>query len=240
MYNDIVADLQRDASPKKAKASAWFFKTGKGQYGYGDVFIGLTVPEQRTIAKKYVATARFPLLKKLLQSKIHEYRLTALLILVAQYEKAETGMQKQIYEFYLENIDRVNNWDLVDLSACRIMGHHLEGKNKAILKELAHDSSVWKRRIAVLTTFYSIGQGKPEHGLRIAEMLVNDKHDLIQKAVGWMLREVGKRCSLAHEERFLERHAATMPRTALRYAIERMSPEKKQYFMTRSKAVTAA
>lgn len=164
-------------------------------------------------------------LQKLLNSKIHEERLLSLIILVSQYQKATDFGKKAIYDFYIANTKRVNNWDLVDLSAGDIVGGYLEGRNKHILVRLARSGNLWERRIAMIATFNYIAKGESDEALRIAEILVNDKHDLIQKAVGWMLREVGKRCSQKEEEDFLKKHYKTMPRTMLRYAIERFEPE---------------
>lgn len=210
--------LKARGTAKRAKASAWYFKTGKGQYGYGDVFIGVTVPEQRKIAKQY---ANLPLseIKKLLASKFHECRLTALLILVAQFLNADEKTRAKIAKFYLTNIKRVNNWDLVDLSAPYILGKYLFDKDKKILYKLAKSKNIWERRVAILSTFEFIRNGYFNDVYLIAELLLNDTHDLMHKATGWMLREVGKRSRPTLIE-FLKKHASHMPRTALRYAIE--------------------
>lgn len=230
MLSDLKKDLQKLSSPEKAKASAWFFKTGAGQYGEGDQFIGVTVPEQRVVAKKY---KDLPLVEaeQLLKSTTHEERLVALIILVEQFKKADGPTKKEIHDFYLSHTDRVNNWDLVDLSAEYIVGGYLVDKPKDVLYKLAHSESLWERRIAMISTYYYIKQGESKYTLEIAQILINDKHDLIQKAVGWMLREVGKRCSQEILIKFLDKHAATMPRTALRYAIEHFPEEKRQKYL---------
>lgn len=222
-------DLQKQGSPQKAANSAWFFKTGPGQYGEGDVFIGVTVPDQRKIAKRY-SDLSLSDLDTLLKSGLHEERLTALIILVNQYKKGDKAAQKAIYDFYMQHTKCVNNWDLVDSSACYIVGPWLKDKDKTILYTLARSENLWERRIAILSTFAYIQAGDSNDALKIAEILIQDEHDLIQKAVGWMLREVGKRCSFEAENEFLIRHYKTMPRTCLRYAIERFpEPLRQQY-----------
>ena len=229
MIADLKKELQALSSPQKAKASAWFFKTGKGQYGEGDIFIGVTVPEQRTVAQKYVS---LPLseIEQLLQDKVHEYRLTALFILVGQYKKADESTKKTIYDFYLQHTKYINNWDLVDSSASYIVGEFLLNKERDILYKLAYSSNIWERRISIIATATFIKHNQFEDTFKIAELLLSDSHDLIHKAVGWMLREVGKK-DIHQEEQFLDKHSQSMPRTALRYAIEKFSPTKKTYYM---------
>ncbi len=224
--------LQQAADPERAKILSRFFKTGKGQYGEGDVFLGITVPEQRVIAKKY---RDLPLkdIEKLLLSEPHEHRLVALLILMIQYKKTDDRGRLEIVDFYLCHTGRINNWDLVDLSAEKILGDYLYGKDKAVLYRLAGSQNLWEKRIAIMTTFAFIKKNVFDHTLRIAEMLLNDRHDLIHKAVGWMLREIGKR-DLKSEEEFLEKHHRSMPRTMLRYAVERFAPDRKRYWMSNS------
>jgi 3-methyladenine DNA glycosylase AlkD len=221
----VTKALKDIGTPEKAASSARFFKTGKGQYGYGDVFFGVTVPEQRMVAKNYAA---LPLVEigKLLRSKVHECRLTGLLILVRRFVRAEAPERERIAAFYLRHKRRINNWDLVDLSAPSILGMHLLGKDRSILYELARSKNLWDRRIAIIATFAFIRHGDHDDTLAIAESLLDDEHNLIHKAVGWMLREVGNR-SPAVEEAFLEEHVAKMPRTMLRYAIEKF-PEAKR------------
>lgn len=220
--------LKAVSSPKKAEASAWFFKTGAGQYGEGDIFIGVTVPEQRKIARRFKGISLVET-KKLLASKIHEERLTALFILVLQFNEADGPNRQKIYDFYLENLDKVNNWDLVDSSAGYIIGPMLIDLN--LLKKLAKSSNLWHRRVAMLATSYPIKQGDPKPALVIAEILVNDTHDLIHKSVGWMLREVGNYCSVEAEEAFLKKYYKTMPRTMLRYAIEKFPEAKRKAYL---------
>lgn len=221
----VQSDLQKLGSPDKAKSSAWFFKTGKGQYGEGDVFIGITVPEQRVVAKKYKDLSLTEI-EKLLGSPIHEHRLTGLMILVLSFKK----FPKEVFDFYLMHTDRVNNWDLVDSSA-HIVGMYLADKtDRNILVKLATSNNLWERRIAIVATQTFIRSDDFSMTFKIAELLMNDTHDLIHKAVGWMLREAGKRDQTA-EEVFLQKHYKTMPRTMLRYAIERFSPDKKSFYM---------
>lgn len=215
----ILARLEQLADPKRAKILQGFFKTGPGQYGEGDVFLGITVPVQRKLAKEY---QELPLgeVRRLLKSPIHESRLLALLILVRQYAQGNEAGKQQIYDLYLKSTRSINNWDLVDLSADRIVGSHLAERNKQPLYSLAKSSLLWDRRIAILATFHDIKRGESATTLKIAAMLLGDKEDLIHKAVGWMLREVGKRDQRV-EECFLRQHYPRMPRTMLRYAIER-------------------
>ncbi|HEU4625555.1 MAG TPA: DNA alkylation repair protein [Steroidobacteraceae bacterium] len=218
--DDVRRALRRVASPARAANVARFFKTGKGQYGEGDVFIGCTVPEQRRIARRF---RELPLteVETLLTSKIHEERLTALLILVDRFTRAtDEAVRGRIYRLYLRRLPHVNNWDLVDASAEYIVGGWLADKDRAVLDRLARSRHLWTRRVAMLATFHYIKQGSAEDALRVAEALLGDAHDLIHKAVGWMLREVGKRVSPAALRSFLKVHAGAMPRTALRYAIE--------------------
>lgn len=225
----IRRELRRVADEDKAHLYASFFKTGKGEYGEGDIFIGVTVPKQRVIAKKYSA---LPLaeISLLLKSSCHEERLTALIILVGQYKKADPFVQKQIYNFYLAHTKSINNWDLVDLSAHAILGEHLVSGDRKILYALARSKNVWSRRIAIIATATFIRRGDFADTLAIAEILLSDKHDLIHKAVGWMLREVGKRNQQVLEE-FLIKHISAIPRTTLRYAIERLPQEKRIQYL---------
>ena len=229
MLDEIKNDLQKLANAEKVKVYSRFFKTGKGEYGEGDKFIGLTVPEQRKVAQKYV-DLDFKDVKALLLSEIHEYRSTGFFILVYKFEKEDEEGKKKIVNFYLENIDRANNWDLIDCVADKILGVYLIDKDKDILYQFAGSDSLWERRIAIISTFYFIKQNKFDDTLKISELLLGDKHDLIHKAVGWMLREIGKRDQDVEEE-FLKKHYKEMPRTMLRYAIERFSKEKKKFYM---------
>ena len=223
------SELQKLADPKKAKILAGFFKTGPGQYGEGDVFLGVTVPKSRGVAKKF-SSIGFGGVKSLLGSKIHEERLVALLILVEKFKKATPDNQKGIVDFYISNLHGVNNWDLVDLSADKILGEYLFDKDKKLLRGFAVSENLWKRRIAIVSTFAFIKKKRLEETFAIAKMLLNDEHDLIHKAVGWMLREAGKRDEKRLEE-FLKEHHAKMPRTMLRYAIERLPEAKRQLFL---------
>lgn len=229
MLDRLKSDMLQLANPEKAVILARFFKTGKGEYGEGDTFLGITVPEQRKIARKY---SLLPLkdIRKLLSGKIHEHRLTALLILVIKYSKADEGDREDILNFYLNNIRYINNWDLADLSADKILGAHLLKRDKSILFRMAESHNVWERRIAIIATFQFIKNNQFKDTLAIAEMLINDRHDLIHKAVGWMLRETGKR-DLEAEERFLLKYYTEMPRTMLRYAIEKFDEKKRTFYL---------
>src|SRR3989344_8616657 len=213
----VEEELRDAANPVKAKILAGFFKTGKGEYGEGDVFLGISVPEQRKIASKH-ASADLSEISRLLSSKIHEHRLTALMILEKKYESA--GEKKRIVSFYVRNLKRVNNWDMVDLTAPAILGDWLVGKDRKMLYRLAKSPHLWTRRIAIVATLTLIRCGQLRDTFALCARLLNDKHDLIHKACGWMLRETGKRDERALDG-FLAKHAAAMPRTMLRYAIER-------------------
>lgn len=230
-YMDPFTDLQSYATNERAIVSARFFKTGKGEYSEGDLFIGVTVPQIRIVAKKHMQL-ELDRISSLLANKIHESRLLALLILVEKFKKADEGEQKAIAEFYLANTSYINNWDLVDSSADKILGAYLFDKDKSLLYELAKSPKLWERRIAIIATFYFIKNNQFEETCKIAEMLVDDTHDLIHKAVGWMLREMGKK-DQEREEKFLLKHYKKMPRTMLRYAIEKFSEEKKKFYMNR-------
>ncbi|HIH10632.1 TPA: DNA alkylation repair protein [Candidatus Woesearchaeota archaeon] len=229
MFSLLQTDLQHLTNPEKAVIYASFFKTGKGEYGESDQFLGLTVPQQRILAKKYI-TPSLEEIHSLLQSPIHEYRLTALLILVLQYHKAVPQDKEKIVQFYLAHTKQINNWDLVDTSADKILGHYLLDKDKTVLFKLAHSSNLWERRIAIVATFAFIKQNQFQETIHIAELLLHDSHDLIHKAVGWMLREVGKRDKVTLET-FLQKHATKMPRTMLRYAIEKFPEPKRKYYL---------
>lgn len=221
----IRKDLRALADPKKAKVLQGFFKTGPGQYGEGDVFLGVTVPKSRQVARKHANTGMDEV-KQLLYSKIHEERLVALLILVDKSRRDPEGVAK----FYLDNLGQVNNWDLVDLTAPKILGPFLEKKSRKILHKLARSKVLWERRVAILSTYHYIHAGDFDDALRISEILLQDGHDLMHKAVGWMLREVGKR-DVRAEEAFLQKHYKKMPRTMLRYAIEKFPERKRRAYL---------
>ncbi len=225
-------ELEKIKNPKKAQLLAGFFKTGRGEYGEGDKFLGVIVPKQRLIAKKLWPKISLAELQKSLNSEWHEERLTALIILTLKYKKADEAGRAKIFRLYLKNTKRVNNWDLVDLSAPNIVGNFLQNKGRKILFRLAKSKNLWERRIAVLATFQFIRHHDFKDALKIAEILIADKHDLIHKAVGWMLREIGKR-NLAREEAFLKKHHLKMPRVMLRYAIEKFTPAKKRLYLAK-------
>jgi 3-methyladenine DNA glycosylase AlkD len=231
MLDQIRSELLALGDQERAKKLAGFFKTGKGQYGEGDVFLGIPVPEQRKVAKRYIGLSLDELLE-LLRSKIHELRLTALLILVLKYSKANDSEKEMIYNFYLKNTKFVNNWDLVDLTAPKIVGDYLVYRKRTILLELVKSVSLWERRIAVLATFCFIKNNDFNDAFSISRVLIKDEHDLIHKAVGWMLREIGKRDQKALEE-FLMKYYKQMPRTMLRYAIEKFDAKKRKYYLSK-------
>lgn len=242
--SEIQAELRKLARPDKAVILARFFKTGKGEYGEGDRFLGVVVPEQRRIVKKYLSgrsttscSETLRVVQELLRGEIHEERLTALLLLVEQFKRASAEEQASIFDFYLKNLRYVNNWDLVDLSAPNIVGAFLLDKDPALLYTLAESEHLWTRRVAVLATFAFIRAGRFEPILTLAESLLIEKretHDLMQKAVGWMLREAGKRDETVMTA-FLDRFSAVMPRTALRYSIERLPEPARRKYLHNSK-----
>ncbi len=227
--DEIRTRLRKLGSKERAKVSQRFFKTGPGEYGEGDIFLGIKVPDLRKLAREY---RHIPLkeVRQLLKSSIHEERLFALILLVQTYAKGNQSEQERIYELYLKHTRFVNNWDLVDTSAEHIVGHFLVNRSKEPLYGLAQSPVLWERRIAIMSTFHFIKRHEFAQTLKISKMLLSDAEDLIHKAVGWMLREVGKR-DLQTEEGFLKRYYRKMPRTMLRYAIERFPEPKRQRYL---------
>ena len=226
---NIKNEMRKLANKKIAEHSQRFFKTGKGQYGEGDIFLGIRVPVLRKIAKKFrrISLAE---VSKLLESKFHEERLLSILMLVNLFKSGDEDDQELIYELYLDKTKFINNWDIVDISAGNIVGAFLFEKDKAPLYRLVFSENLWERRIAIVATFYFIRNDEFDDTLKIAEILFTDKEDLIHKAVGWMLREVGKRV-IEIEEEFLEEHYLKMPRTMLRYAIERFPETRRKMYL---------
>jgi 3-methyladenine DNA glycosylase AlkD len=224
-----LSDLQRElvhaSNPRRARNLAWFFKTGKGEYGEGDKFCGISVPALRKIARRY-AHLGLADVKKLLGSRVHEHRFIALEILVFQYEAGDEVSKRKLFNFYLKHTRCINNWDLVDTSAPYIVGEHLASRSRNVLYRLAKSANVWERRIAIVATGAFIKRDDLRDTFGISALLLKDKHNLIHKAVGWMLREAGKRSQPALLN-FLDQNYPTMPRTALRYAIERL-PERQR------------
>jgi len=219
----------RAGNPRKAILLMRFFKTGPGQYGEGDRFVGLMVPGTRELVRKY-SDAPIPVLRRLLDSPIHEVRLLSLLVLVNRFKRGTVDEQRSIFDLYMACTDRINNWDLVDLSAPWIVGGWLSSRSRRPVYRMARSRLLWDRRIAVLASFYWIRDGEFSDALKLARMSLTDRHDLMHKAAGWMLREIGKRdrdvlCA------FLDRHALQMPRTMLRYAIERLPASHRRHYM---------
>ena len=231
MMQELLSEFQLLANPEKAKILSGFFKTGKGQYGEGDVFLGIVVPLQRKLAKRY-STISLADIQTLLYSKIHEHRLTALFILILQYGKLKSQTERKLFvDFYLANAKSVNNWDLVDQSAPNILGTYLLNEtDRSCLYSLVKSKNLWERRIAVLATFAFIRNGDFADTIKLSELLLKDSHDLMHKAVGWMLRETGKR-DLPVLKEFLNLHAGIMPRTMLRYAIEKLPEVERKWYM---------
>lgn len=234
----LIAELRQLRNKEKAKILSRFFKTGKGEYGEGDFFWGITVPEQRIIAKKF-QNLSLKNISSLLNHSIHEVRLTAALVLVSKYEKEKTQTGRRIiYDFYIKKLERFNNWDLIDLSVYKILGHYLYHYNLkdayGILQTLAKSSCLWRRRAAMVSTFYFIKQGRSQETFKLAQILKNDKHDLIHKATGWMLREVGKRVSEEKLCLYLNKNCKTMPRVSLRYALEKFPEKNRKFYLKKS------
>lgn len=234
---ELRKELRAIADTERARDLQRFFKTGIGEYGEGDVFLGITVPQLREIAKKYYSLD-IKQLRELIESKFHEERMICLFILINKYKA--TNHKKIIFHFYIKNTKYINNWDLVDLSAPNIVGEHLLSLSSSesglprinnVLLKLTKSENIWERRIAVLATFQFIKNNQFDESLKIAKMLLNDKHDLIHKAVGWMLREVGKK-DLQTEEKFLKKYYKKMPRTMLRYAIEKFPKDKRMAYLS--------
>jgi len=229
---EIRKAISKQKNPTQAIILQRFFKTGKGEYGEGDIFYGIKVPEQRMVAKQFKDLA-FDDLKELIKSKVHEERLIAAFILVDQYKRGDEKKKKIVFDFYLKNRKGINNWDLVDLSAPKIVGAYLIDKEKKLLYKFANSKDLWEKRISIISTQTFIREYFFEDTLNISKILLQDKHDLIHKAVGWMLREIGNR-DLETEEEFLKKHYKAMPRTMLRYAIEKF-PEQKRIAYLRGK-----
>lgn len=222
METEILESLRNRANSKKAGLLSRFFKTGPGEYGEGDKFLGVMVPKSREVVKEWKNRTSISDAVKLLDSVYHEMRLVGVLLLVEKFKKGSESERKTVYEAYLSNAKKINNWDLVDLSAPNIVGGYLLHKDKAVLYSLAKSSNLWERRISIISSLAFIKEGHFKTTLDISNVLLKDKHDLIHKAVGWMLREVGKKDTEVLRE-FLKKHASNMPRTALRYSIEKFS-----------------
>lgn len=229
---DAIRDLRKQRDPVRAKSSVWFFKTGKGEYGEGDKFLGVTVPETRKVAKKY-SELTIAEIEKILNSRWHEERLLALIILTIKFERVKTdGERKLIFDFYLAHARQINNWDLVDTSAPRIVGVYLRDKPRKVLYSLAKSPNLWERRIAIIATLALIQLGDTKDAVLLSEMLIGDNHDLMHKAVGWVLREAGKKSSDTLKN-FLGVHLSAMSRTTLRYAIERLPERERKAYLSR-------
>jgi 3-methyladenine DNA glycosylase AlkD len=231
----LKSALLEKAIDLKAEFLPRFFKAGPGEYGEGDKFIGVSAPHMRAVAKDFYSYLTLKEVEQLLTDKIHEYRLTALFILVLKFQKAKKeddpqALRKEIIDLYIRNVDHVNNWDLVDSSADKLLGAYLEDKDKSLLYDFAKADHLWKQRIAIIATLYYIRKKEFKETFRISEMLLNHHHDLIHKAVGWMLREIGNK-DFGEELAFLKKHYRIMPRTMLRYAIEKFDEPLRQQFL---------
>ena len=228
-YQDIVSRLNELANPEIAQHSQRYFKTGKGEYGYGDKFLGIRVPVLRKTVKEFKDTS-ITEIQKLIKSEYHEVRLISLLFMVQMFSKGEADTKEKVVNLYLKNTKYINNWDLVDSSAPYIIGAWLFQKDRAILYELARSDLLWDRRIAIMSTAYFIKNNQYNDTLKISNILLSDSEDLIHKAVGWMLREVGNR-DIEREEQYLKKYYKKMPRVMLRYAIEKFSKERRQAYL---------
>ncbi len=229
MLKDLEKELLNLRNDEKSKLLSRYFKTGKGQYGYGDYFLGITVPETRKIAIKF-KNIGLDDAEKLLFNKYHEFRLAALLILVQKFKEANEKTRKEIVDFYLKNTKYINNWDLVDLSAHKILGQYLIDKDRSILYKLSKSKDIWERRISVISTFNFIKNNQFEDIINISEILLKDEHDLMHKAVGWGLREMGKKDN-KQLINFLNKHYKKMPRTMLRYSIEKLPVQQRLFYL---------
>jgi len=229
-YQLLLNNFNELKNPQKAKFLSRFFKTAPGQYGHGDLFLGIVVPLQRDLVKRFWDSLTLKETEKLLHSKYHEHRLTALLILVKKYQKGDSLLRQKIFDLYLKNTRYINNWDLVDLSAPNIVGTHLLDKPRSILKTLARSSSLWERRISLLACFPFIKNHDFTDLLALSKILITDSHDLIHKALGWMLREMGKVDQRALIN-YLDQFAQKLPRTALRYSLEKLPESQRQYYL---------
>lgn len=230
-HTDVKAALAIYASDADAVNLQWFFKTGPGEYGEGDMFLGVRVPMIRKVCKEF---KDLPLaeVQKLIESPFHEHRMAGLIILTLQYPRASSQVKNDIFDLYMKELmgRKINNWDLVDVTCRHIVGEHVRG-DRAVLYKLAKSDNLWERRVSIISTFAYIARGDASTSLDLAELLLQDREDLMHKAVGWTLREVGKRCDEQLLRNFLNRHAHHMPRTALRYAIEHLSPADRQHYM---------
>ena len=235
--NELLEELLSLKNEEKAKSSSRFFKTRKGQYGEGDLFLGINIPTLRFISKKYYNSTSLKDIEALLKNPYHEIRMTALILLIYIYEKSSAEVKKEIFHLYLNNVDYINNWDLVDVSAPKLVGNFVyENKNFNHIYNLANSNHLWSNRIAIVSTHYLIKKGDFELILELSEKFLTHKHDLIHKAVGWMLREMGK-IDEAPLNEFLNKHHKTMPRTMLRYSIEKFPKEKREFYISRAVAV---
>lgn len=232
--SELIKELSKHEDTIRAGHSQRFFKTGKGEYGEGDVFIGLTMPEIRKICKGY-RDLSINDLQELLSSPIHEHRMSAVVIMADIFKNSKPEKQKQLYDLYIKAVknNQINNWDLIDVSAPHVVGEYFVSTSTKVMYELANSKHLWSKRTAVLSTGAFLKRGDSSHTYKIAEILLHDPHDLIQKAVGWFLREAGKRVSEQELLDFLNNHAHEMPRTMLRYSIEKLEPQQRKYYMAK-------
>ncbi len=230
MAKDLINELVTLKNPEVAVHAQRFFKTGKGEYGEGDLFLGLRVPQVREITKKYYLELSIRDIETLLESKWHEVRLSAVIVMTAQYNKADKVLRKKLYKLYIKYIGKgINNWDIIDISCPHIVGAYLFDKDREPLYKLSKQG-LWHKRVSIISTFYFLRQKEPFETYKLAEILVDEQHDLLQKAVGWSIREMGKVDGQLLRQ-FLDKHAATMPRIALRYSLEKLTITEKNHYM---------
>jgi len=239
LTKEIIKDLESFKNPQRAEHSKRFFRTGKGEYGENDVFLGASLPQMRSLVKKYKKTATLKDIEPLFDGKFHEMRLCGFMLLKEMFRSAKTEENKKtFYDFYMAHLYAANNWDLVDVTAPHISGPYLYGKSHKPLLDLAKSGNLWRERVAIISTLYFIKRGNFETSLKLAEKYITHTHDLIQKASGWTLREIGKQ-DIKTLYAFLDKYAAIMPRTMLRYSLEKLPEEKRKYYMA-AKANRAA
>ncbi len=232
--SSISSQLLQHSSLAKQETMKRFFKTEKGGYAENDFFLGITVPEVRKIAKynNYISLEEIIIL---LKSKIHEERLISLYFLIQKYNSGDSSLKETIFNIYISNTKHINNWDLIDTSCEHIVGDFLKDKPKNVLFDFARSQSIWEKRIAIVSTFYFIKQKEHKLTFKIADILISDNHDLIHKAVGWMIREVGKKCGEDYLIKYLDKNSAKMSRTTLRYSIEKLDEQKRLYYLNKDK-----
>ncbi|XOU94850.1 MAG: DNA alkylation repair protein [Candidatus Kerfeldbacteria bacterium] len=230
-YNQLIKELKKLGNKTRALHSQRFFKTGRGEYGEGDIFLGIIMPVQRELTLKYLDLSLVDI-QKLINSKIHEHRMVGLLIVTYRFKKANDKEKESLFKFYIKNSKKINNWDLVDVTCHKVVGVYLFDKKRDLLFRWARSNNLWEKRLSIISTAFFISRNDLDDTYKISKILLKDDHDLIHKAVGWMLREAGKR-DKQRLVRYLDQYANKMPRTMLRYSIEKFTPKERKYFMNK-------